>query len=192
MYAEIWLSEVGEGIDSIMEGVVRIEKNDIYSFTKRAIESAAVMYEHHEEFDRLLRVSLNMNPKRHSDQRPPTDIDEDVKAARLIIRRCKPFSNLSTTDLHTLTNKLIDTNALAKSSSAAPVVAEKKHDGVKIGFKELAQEGLDELISYAKGEYTGKFMKKVLLKPAKERKARKSAKSAAADADSEDADVDEL
>ena len=101
--------------------------------------------------------------------------------------------------MHTLTNKLIDTNALTKSSSAAPVVSEQKHDGVKIGFKELAQEGLNELISYAKGEYTGKFMKKVLLKPAKERKARKSAKSAASatadaesDSNSEDADVDEL
>ena len=152
---------------------MKIKKNDIYSFTKLAIESAAVMYEHHEEFDKLLRDSLNMNPKRHSDQRPPTDIDEDVKAARLIIRSCKPFSDLIRTDLHTLTNKLIDTNVLSKSSPAAPVVAEQKHDGVKIGFKKLAQEGLDELTTYAKNEYTGKFMKKVLLKPAKERKARK-------------------
>ena len=64
----------------------------------------------------------------------------------------------------------------------------------------MAQEGLDELTTYAKNEYTGKFMEKVLLKPPKERKARKTAKSAAAaattadaesDSNSEDDDVDD-
>ena len=169
-YAEIWLSGAGEGIDSIMEGMVRVEKNDIYSFTKQAIEAAAVMYEHHEEFDKVLRISSNMNPKRQSDQRPPTDIDEDVYEARKLIRVIKPFSNLARTELFTLTNKKIDTSVLKNTS----VVKEGllQYAGVEIDFEKLAEEGLDDLVKHARSEYTSKLLKKILLKPMKQRKSK--------------------
>lgn len=90
--AVCWINDRGQGLDDFSESDTRSGKSEINSPTLGAVRIAWSISDYKFQVEASFRNAVNMPPKPSSQQRPPTDITQDLKEIRAIMRRHKWMS----------------------------------------------------------------------------------------------------